>query len=340
MSDLSSWIRNSVFAVAAPLLMAASGQAQSGGGTIQGQVTDVSGAAVPAIMVVSVSAGGARQEVQTNEEGRYIFRHLAAGAYTIQIQLKGFAPFQKAGVTVAAGRTQRVDARLEVATEKQKVTVQGESVHPSVTLESNSSALILKGSDLDALSDDPDELSSQLQALAGPAAGPNGGEIYIDGFTGGQLPPKSAIREIRVNQNPFSAQYDKLGYGRIEILTKPGQDQWHGQVFSMFNDSALNSRNPFATEQPGYHRDFVDGHVGGPLSKKASLAFDVGHRNMSSDSIVSAVVLDSNLQQNVLQPGRVQSADQYQRQRPAGLPANFQQHPDRALSVLERQRQE
>jgi len=297
MSNLARWFRHSVFAIAALFLLAAYGQAQSGGGTLQGQVTDASGAAVPAITVVAVSAGGARREVQTNEEGRYAFRHLAAGAYTIQIQLKGFAPFRKAGVTVAAGRTQTVDARLELATEKQKVTVQGESVHPSVTLESNSSALILKGSDLDALSDDPDELSSQLSALAGPAAGPNGGEIYIDGFTGGQLPPKSAIREIRVNQNPFSAQYDKLGYGRIEILTKPGQDQWHGQVFSMFNDSALNSRNPFATKQPGYHREFVDGHVGGPLSKKASLAFDVGHRNMSSDSIVSAVVLDSNLQQ-------------------------------------------
>lgn len=189
MSDLSSWFRNSILAVAALLLMAASGQAQSGGGTIQGQVTDASGAAVPAIMVVSVSAGGARQEVQTNEEGRYVFRHLPVGAYTIQIQLKGFTPFQKGGVTVAAARAQTVDARLELATEKQKVTVQGESVHPSVTLESNASALILKGSDLDALSDDPDELSSQLQALAGPAAGPNGGEIYIDGFTGGQLPP-------------------------------------------------------------------------------------------------------------------------------------------------------
>ena len=71
---------------------------------------------------------------------------------------------------------------------------------------------------------DPDELASELQALAGPSAGPNGGQIYVDGFTAGELPPKSAIREIRINQNPFSAEYDKLGYGRIEIFTKPGME--------------------------------------------------------------------------------------------------------------------
>ena len=175
--------------------------------------------------------------------------------------------------------------------------MQGTSANLSVQSENNASALVLKDKDLDALSDDPDELASQLQALAGPAAGPNGGEIYIDGFTGGQLPTKSSIREIRVNQNPFSAQYDKLGYGRIEIFTKPGTDQWHGQGMGMFNDSALNSRNPFVATEPGYHREFMDGSLGGPLSKKASIFIDGGRRDMAGNSIVSAVVLDSSLQQ-------------------------------------------
>ena len=73
----------------------------------------------------------------------------------------------------------------------------------------------------------------------------NGGQIYIDGFSGGQLPPKSAIREIRINQNPFSAEYDRLGYGRIEILTKPGTDKLHGQFFVQGNDKNFNTGNPF-----------------------------------------------------------------------------------------------
>ena len=91
----------------------------------------------------------------------------------------------------------------------------------------------------------PTSCSRSCRRWPGLPAGPNGGQIYIDGFTGGQLPPKSAIREIRINQNPFSAEYDKLGYGRIEILTKPGTDKFHGQFMVNGNSSAFNSLNPF-----------------------------------------------------------------------------------------------
>ncbi|MGO8791902.1 MAG: carboxypeptidase regulatory-like domain-containing protein [Terriglobia bacterium] len=297
MSHSGIGFKRSLLAALGLLLFAVSGLAQSEPASLQGQVTDSSGAAIPALTVVAVDATGSSHEAQTNEEGRYAFRHLSPGTYSIRIELKGFANFEKSGVVVASGQTQTVNASLVVALEKQQVTVKENSVNVSVQSENNASALVLKGSDLDALSDDPDELASQLQALAGPAAGPNGGEIYIDGFSGGQLPTKSSIREIRVNQNPFSAQYDKLGYGRIEILTKPGTDKWHGQGMGMFNDSALNSRNPFVSTEPGYHREFMDGSVGGPLSKKASIFIDGGRRDMAGNSAVSAVVLDSNLQQ-------------------------------------------
>jgi len=294
-----SWkhLRFGISAMLALFVVVASGLGQSGTGGMRGQVTDPSGAAVPAIAVTVVGPNGAAQEVQTDGEGRYVFENLAAGAYTLRIRVRGFADFNQAGIAVAAGQVRVVDAPLVVALEKQQVTVTDNAAQVSVSPENNASALVLKGKDLDALSDDPDELQSQLQALAGPAAGPNGGEIYIDGFTGGQLPPKSAIREIRVNQNPFSAEYDKLGYGRIEILTKPGQDKFHGQGFAIFNSSALNSRNPFASYEPGYHHELLNGSLGGPLSSKASFFLDGGYRNIGVNSIVSAVVLDSNLQQ-------------------------------------------
>jgi len=102
---------------------------------------------------------------------------------------------------VGRGQPQVVDARLEVALERQEVTVTGETTHVSVTPSENASSWSLKARTSIA-SDDPDELQNELTALAGPSAGPNGGQVYIDGFTGGQLPPKSSIREIRVNQNP------------------------------------------------------------------------------------------------------------------------------------------
>ena len=297
MSDSWNCFRRSLLVALVLLLIAVWGLAQSGAGNVQGQVTDSSGGAIPALTVVAVDATGASHETQTNEEGRYAFSQLTPGTYTLRIQLKGFADFEKTGVVVAPGQTQTVNAQMVVALEKQQITVKENGLSLGVEAENNASALVIKNQDLDALSDDPDELASQLQALAGPAAGPNGGEIYIDGFTGGQLPTKSSIREIRVNQNPFSAQYDRLGYGRIEIFTKPGTDKWHGQGMGLFNDSALNSRNPFVSQEPGYHREFMDGSLGGPLSKKASVFIDGGRRDMAGNSIVSAVVLDSNLEQ-------------------------------------------
>ena len=297
MVDLWKCLRRELFGMFALFIIVASSFGQSGTGGVRGQVTDSSGAAVPAIAVTAVGPDGASHQVQTNEEGCYVFQDLAPGTYSLRIQVKGFADFKKADVVVTAGQVQVVDAQLVVALEKQQVTVTDSAAQVSVSSENNASALVLKGKDLEALSDDPDELQSQLQALAGPAAGPNGGEIYIDGFTGGQLPMKSAIREIRVNQNPFSAQYDKLGYGRIEILTRPGQGQWHGQGFGIYNSSLLNSRNPFVSQEPSYHHDLFDGSIGGPLGSKASFFFDGGRRNIETNSIVSASVLNTDLQQ-------------------------------------------
>jgi carboxypeptidase family protein len=271
--------------------------AQSGEGSLRGQVTDQSGGVIPAITVTLAGPGGASQTAQTDDQGRYVFHQLAPGAYTVRIDIKGFAPFVKAGVDVAAGRTQSVNAQLVVAMETQQVNVQGDANRVSVTASSNVSALVIKGKDLEALSDDPDELQDELMALAGPAAGPNGGQIYIDGFSGGQLPPKSEILEIRVNQNPFSAQYDRLGYGRIEITTKPGSQKFHGQAFAFGNASALNSRNPFVGDQPGYHSIFSSGNIGGPIGKKAAFFLDFFRRDINDNAIVKAEVLDSSFNQ-------------------------------------------
>ncbi len=268
--------------------------AQTGSPSLSGQVTDPSGAAIPAATVTLTGPDHAAKVAQTDEQGRYTFRDLAPGAYTVEISTQGFSTFTKAGVQVAAGHPQVVNAQLVVTMEKQQVTVESESQQLSVSPENNVGALVLKGEDLKSLSDDPDELQSELEQLAGPAAGPNGGQIYIDGFSGGQLPPKEAILEVRVNQNPFSAQYSRLGYGRIDITTKPGYQKYHGHFFSYGNDSAFNSRNPFVANQPGYHSQMYAGSFGGPIGKKVSFFFDMYHRSTDSTSIVSAVVPNLN----------------------------------------------
>jgi len=262
-------------------------------GSLHGRVTDPSGAVIPQATVTATPASGAASRAVTDNQGSYEIKGLAAGDYTVNAEAKGFSKSTGQSVTLGAGQAKQFDVALEIAVKPEKVEVQEEGATVSTESANNASALVIKGKDLEALPDDPDELLQDLQALAGPSAGPNGGQIYIDGFTAGQLPPKASIREIRINQNPFSAEYDKLGYGRIEIFTKPGTDKFHGQVMVDGNASSFNTSNPFAPV-PAYHSVLYNASIGGPLSKKASFFFSVEGRNIDDSNIVNATILDPN----------------------------------------------
>ncbi len=270
-------------------LTAAMLAAQQPGTLLKGVVTDPSGAAIPGATVTATGPGGAVRVATTGVDGRYQIGGLLPGKYTVRAMAKGFALFESKGLNVSGAAT--LDIQLLVALEKQQVTVRDQA-HIDVDPSENAGALVLKGNDLDVLSDNPDDLASDLQALAGPSAGPNGGQIYIDGFTGGRLPPKESIREVRINQNPFSAEYDRLGFGRIEILTKPGSDRYRGQAFLNFGDSIFNARNPFSSTRPPYQQKLFGGNFGGPLGKKASFFIDAEHRDIQEVSVVNALTLD------------------------------------------------
>lgn len=278
----------------------AAAQNSNGTATLRGQVTDPSGSFVTAATIVLTTPSGDAITANTNKDGIYEIKGLAPGKYGLKVIATGFTDFENDGVNVAAGQVNKLDVKLTIQTQEEKVVVTDQAAAAlSVDPAANAGAIVIQGRDLDALSDDPDELQSDLQALAGPSAGPNGGQIYIDGFTAGTLPPKASIREIRINQNPFSSEYDKLGYGRIEILTKPGTDQWHGQLFLTATTAGLNSRNPFehlpeGEEPPGYESTQFSGNIGGPLSKKASIFFNYEQRNINNLNVVSAQVVDPN----------------------------------------------
>jgi hypothetical protein len=266
--------------------------------TVRGHISDPTGALIPgAKITIITSAGTAVTAAIADTTGSFVIRGLTPGGYIVQATYEGFAPFQSATFSIEAGQVKRVDIAMAIETEQQSVTVSDEN--PTVNTEAggNASSIVIKDKDLDALSDDPDELANELTALAGPSAGPNGGQIYIDGFTAGELPPKSAIREIRINQNPFSAEFDKLGYGRIEILTKPGTDKLHGRFFGQGNDDIFNTGNPFTAVLPSYHSYQINGTLNGALSKKASFFVSAEQRNNQNDSVYSlaqAAVLASD----------------------------------------------
>ena len=296
-------VRAAVLLLAAGMVPASS---QTGSGSVSGQVTDPSGRSIPDASVSLTGERGPSRSVKSDVRGQYQLRGVNPGTYTIRATAKGFAAAERVVYQVKGGPAQVLDFPLELASAIEKVTVQ-DSLQLAVDPSSNASALVIRGKELDALSDDRDDLAADLSALAGPAAGPNGGQIYIDGFTGGRLPPKSSIREVRVNQNPFSAEYDRIGTGRVEVFTKPGSEDFHGEIQTHNGDSVFNARNPFVPVKPHWRRLGLEGEVGGPIGKKTSFLADFEVRHFTENSFVNARTLDANLQvvqvsQGVLTP--------------------------------------
>lgn len=262
-------------------------------GGLRGQVTDPSGAAIPAATVTLIPASGKNVSVETDTAGSYQFPALIPGIYSIRATAAGFAAFAPSPRTVQPGSLLTLRIQLSLATSRQEVTVtDGGDIELDPA--KNVSASVLQGEALDALSDDPDDLQNDLMSLAGPAGGPDGGQIFVDGFSNGQMPPKGSIREVRVNSNPFSAEFDKIGYGKIEILTKPGTDKLHGSDFVQVDSSALDARNPFATAKPSFLSRQYEGDVSGPLNPKASLFLDYSYRHLDDQALVNAAILDSS----------------------------------------------
>ncbi len=272
------------------------GQSQ-GVGFLEGRVLDESQAAIPrAVLQVSDSQGKLRV-VTANREGFFRARNLAPGRYLVLATALGFAPAEDVPVEIVAGRTRTLEITLEVAPVEEEVNVEEEQEGLSVEPDSNVGAIILGEEGLEAFSDDPEEedLRAELEALAGPGAGPDRVEFYIDGFSGGQLPPKASIREIRINSDPFSAEYDRLGFGRIQILTKPGTGQFRGRASFGFSDESLNSRNPFAPNRPPYQSRLYGANLSGPVNKKSSFFIDFQRRQIDDNAVINATVLDPAL---------------------------------------------
>ncbi|WP_244501985.1 TonB-dependent receptor [Terriglobus roseus] len=271
-------------------------------GTVTGFVLDPDQAAIPGATVTLTPAKGAALTTTSGADGGYTFRGVPTGTYSLTVSMSGFASFVRQGVRVNSS-TVTINTAMAVQSANTEIDVTTQSNTVSVDPDSNGSAVVLKDKDLEALSDDPDELSDELTALAGPSAGPNGGQIYVDGFTGGQLPPKSSIREIRVNQNPFSAQFDKQGFGRVEVFTKPGTDTYHGTASVQFNDKVFNTSSPFlgsANQQPSYHRLFFIASLTGPLTRTSSYSLAGSHRTIQDNSIFAGSIISTGPDSGVL----------------------------------------
>lgn len=266
--------------------------AQQNSGTLKGAVTDQLDSLVVGANVTVRNANGVVTSATTNSSGVYEFKRLPPGSYLLKIRAPGFAVFEENSVEVRARETTTLNAQLSVAIDEQQVTVDDRDV--STDPDNNASAVVLRGRDLEALPNDPQALLAALQSLAGPADPESGGaQVKVDGFSNGQIPPKEAIREVRVNNNPFSAENEFPGFSGIEIFTQPGADKWHGSFSYDFNDESLNSRNPYTTRRAPYQQRFFGFSLSGPIVRKRMSFSTFFGRNVSdANSVVNATTLD------------------------------------------------
>ena len=298
-------IRKLLTPLAALILVAAFATAAfaQGRASLRGLITDEFGAAIVGATVTLIGPAGGKTAT-TNADGTYTFTGLTPGKYTIHAIAPGFATSEDAAVDINAGRRDPFNISLKIAAIESQVKVNAETPL-STDSTNNANQTVISGRDLDALPDDPEEMAAALQALAGPSIGPNGGQIFIDGFSSGNMPPKESIREIRINQNPFSAENDQPS-ARIDILTKPGTDKFRGNLNLNFMDESLNSRNPFqisSSKRTPYQLRQFGGNLSGPLkARKASFFLEANRNETDDNDLVRATILDPSL--NFLQIGQ------------------------------------
>ncbi len=269
-------------------LHAASSQ---GTGSISGTVLDPSGALVPQATIVLHPKSGPDRTAQTGRDGRYVLSMEPGSQVTLTVQAQGFAPLTTGPLTFT-GRPLHLDLKLKILAETEQVDVpaSADTTDPN----QNGDAIILKGDAIEQLPLDTAELQQQLAALAGSPAP----DIYLNGFSNGTLPPRDTIREIRINQNPYSAQNDtNPTNGRVEIFTKPGTGRLHGSLYVRGNDSSFNSLNPFVTQEPAYHDIYYAATLNGPITPRTSFFLYGTQETEQSNAIIDAQTLDANLNQ-------------------------------------------
>ncbi|HYP29445.1 MAG TPA: carboxypeptidase regulatory-like domain-containing protein [Blastocatellia bacterium] len=266
------------------------GQAQSPA-ELHGTVTDETGAYMVAVPVTLDDGKGQKYSAVTDDRGRYSFKGIKPGTYTVAVEMEGFAPFAEE-IPLTSRQAAPYDITLRVFIADQ-VEVRNDSAGISTEPDKNLSSVTLDEKDIEALPDDPDDLLDTLRQMAGAGAADDAA-IYVGGFRErGRIPPKESIQMIRINVNPYSAEYSEPGSARIEIITKPGTDTFHGGFRLGFFDEALNARDPFAPSRAPLQVRNYNGNFSGPIIRNRWGFFvDIDRQERDENDVVSAIILN------------------------------------------------
>jgi hypothetical protein len=240
-------------------------------------VLDPSGAAIAGADVILLSGDGKElSRITSDQDGSFQFEKLAAGTYKIQAQAAGFRD-----TIVELKRGSRATSPLRVvlpiAEQNEVVNVAGSDVSLVVTTDvsENQNANNLDRSALDRVPVfDRDYISMLSRFLDDSTIGTNGVSLIVNGIeANGPGVTPSAVQEVRINQNPYSARFARPGRARLEIITKGGTPAYHGSVNFLFRDAVFDARNTFAAGKPPEQRQFYEGSLTGPIGESKKTSF-------------------------------------------------------------------
>ncbi len=192
----------------------------------------------------------------TGENGEVRVDDLVPGEYDVIVELPGFDVSHRM-VVVEAGESVRSEAVLVIGGFAEAVAVTSDATPPQNT---DGFTETLSSEEIDQLPDDPETLQTMLDEMAGGDA-----EFRVNGFEGGELPPKEQIQAIRIRQDPFSPDSMGAGRPRVEIVTRPGLNAWRHEVNLQVSDQSLDARQPFAPERGEGQTRRATWNFSGPL---------------------------------------------------------------------------
>jgi len=239
----------------------------SSGVSVSGVVLDPSGAVVSdANITLHYKNEDREQSTTSGATGEFYFHGVHAGSYELEVQHTGFKLYK---TRLKVGHRDRAPLRivLDIAELKETVTVDSSERRVNIDIAGNVDSFKLDPQLLDALPLLDQDIVGTLSHLVDRASvGSQGIVVMVDGLpSSGVAVPASAIQEVRINQNPYSAEFARPGQGRIEIITKSGSSKYHGSFNFRLRDYQLDARNAFAEERPHEQHRLFDGYFSGPV---------------------------------------------------------------------------
>jgi len=276
---------------------------------VAGVVRDQTGAVLPGAQITLVSAGTTNplQSAATDASGLFRFDGVRPGAYEIHAEFPGFKT-KIAAITVGARAPGTVTLVMEIEGFAQDVSVTTGGAETRAAAAANLNAITVDGDALDDLPIlDQDIVGAMTRFLDSTAIGTGGATIIVDGVEVNALAlSASAVQQIKINQDPYAAEFMRPGRGRIEIVTKPGGREYSGTINVRFRDSAFYARNAFAATKPPQQRRILEGTLGGPVAAapKTNFLLSGSYDAEDSQAVVFAETLAGTVQQNAPTPSR------------------------------------